>query len=791
MLRNYFKIAWRNLIRYKVYSFINISGLAIGLAVCMLIVLYVGHERSYDQFHTHSSRMFWMNSKLKLGADSVFMQLLNYSAAPEVSQREPSVESFLRIRKDDRAPVIMQNPKQPSLKFAESKFMFADSNFFNFFSFKLLQGNKDLVLQNPLSVVISQRVAQKYFGNQDPVGEIIRYNNSDDLLITGVAENAPSNSSIEYDFVASLSGMRVIADQQSLVKDERNDFLTYFLLHDKGNIAKVEQALFQLAKEREAGADPGFRYIGIPMAKLHLNTGSDVSNLKYLNIFPFVAAFILLLALINYMSLSTARSAIRAREIGVRKVMGADRKLIAAQFFMESALYTSIAFTLGYILCIFFQPYFFGFLQIDIDASFLYQPKILLSFLILFILAVGIAGAYPSVLLSAYKPVAVLYGKIKQGGNISVRQFFTTFQFAIAVVFIICGIVIQKQMHFFRYADTGIARENVVMVPFGKSVSTHYTAFTEDVRSIPGLQQVSIALHPLYKGYDMMGIKPPGSNEMILMPTLDVDQHFIPMLGLKWKLPPNDSFFYTKKNNVILNETAIEKLNLQQVSLHQKIDELEIAGVVKDFNWSSLQYKIDGLLLSVRNDQDTTSLWAKNGGCLFVKIGPGTNIPSVIGRLESAHKKYDKENPFDYFFMDDAYEAMYKAEARLAELLTFFTGLAITIACLGLFGLVTFMAMQRTREIAIRKTLGASVQSIVKLLSAKFIFLVMIAVAVASPVAWYFMSKWLQGFAYRVSIEWWVFLIAAVIAVVIALITISFQAIKSAVVNPVKLLRTE
>jgi putative ABC transport system permease protein len=791
MLKNYLKIAWRNLIRYKVYSFINITGLAIGLAVCMLIVLYVGHEKSYDQFHTHSNRIFWMQTKLKLGADSVFMQFLNYSAAPVVGQREPSVESFLRIRKDDRSPVIMQNPEQPSLKFAESRFMFADSNFFSFFSFKLLQGDKDRVLQNPLSVVISKRAAQKYFGKQDPVGKMIRYNNSDDLLITGVAENAPSNSSIEYDFIASLSGMRVIKDQQNLVKDERNDFLTYFLIQDKENIAKVEKTLFHLAKEKEAGADPGFRYIGVPMAKLHLNTGTDMSNLKYLDIFPFVAAFILLLALINYMSLSTARSAIRAREIGVRKVMGADRKLIATQFFMESALYTSIAFILGYVLCIFFQPYFFNFLQIDVDTSFLYQPQVLFSFLILFVLTVVIAGAYPSVLLSAYKPVAVLYGKFRQGSSISVRQFFTTFQFAIAVVFIICGIVMQKQMHFFRYTDTGITRENVVMLPFGKSVSKHYTAFKEEVQAIPGLAQVSIALRPLYKGYDMMGIRPAGSGEMILMPMLDVDQHFISMLGLKWKLPPADSFFYARKNNVILNEAAVERLNLGQVSLYQKVDNLEVAGVVKDFNWSSLQNKIQGLLLSVRSDQDTTSLWAKNGGCLFVKVKAGTNIPTVIDHLKKVHKKYDDENPFDYYFMDDAYEAMYKAEARLAELLTFFTGLAIIIACLGLFGLVTFMAMQRTKEIAIRKTLGASVQNIVRLLSIKFILLVLVAVIMASPVAWYFMNKWLQGFAYRVAIEWWIFIVSAVIAVLIALMTVSFQAVKAAIINPVKLLRTE
>jgi putative ABC transport system permease protein len=458
---------------------------------------------------------------------------------------------------------------------------------------------------------------------------------------------------------------------------------------------------------------------------------------------------------------------------------------------MESALYTAIAFVLGYMLCIIFQPLFFNFLQINIDHSFLYYPQVILLFSGLFIVTVIVAGTYPSILLSAYKPVAVLYGKFKQGGSISVRKFFTVFQFSIAVVFIICGIVMQKQMHFFRYTDTGINRDNVIMMPFNAGVSSHYAAFKDDVSSVRGIQQFSIALHPLYKGYDMMGVTPPGSAQMILMPVLDVDQHFISMLGLKWKLPPADSFFYTAKNSIVLNETAVEKLNLGQNPLHQKVDQFEVAGVLKDFNWSSLQNKVEGLFLSVRTDADSSSLWAKKGGCLFAKIGAGTNVPSFLDQLRSLHRKYDVENPFEYYFMDDAYNALYKAEDRLAKILTLFTSLAIVIACLGLFGLVTFMAVQRTKEIGIRKTLGASVQNIVRLLSAEFIKLVLVSVLIASPVAWFFMNKWLQDFAYRINIMWWMFLLAGVIAIIIAMATVSFQAIRAAVSNPVNSLRSE
>lgn len=789
MIGNYFKIAWRNLVRFKVYSAINIVGLAIGLAVCMLIVLYVGHESSYDQFHRDAGRTFWVQKKMKLGADSVFMPHLNYSAGPAVTLVEPAVESFLRMRVDERVAAIIQHKEDPSLKFAENKFLFADSNFFSFFSFRLLEGNRHTVLQHPMSVVLSADAAKKYFGNRSPVGQVIRYNNTHDLLVTGVAENAPSNSSIVYDFVASLSSLAVMPEHRELMTKERSDFLTYFKVRQATDILRVRSALTAMEKADNDG-DITSSYISTPLTALHTIGGRDSSNLKYLKIFPFVAGLILLLALINYMSLSTARASVRSKEIGVRKVMGASRKLIAIQFFAESALFTAIAFLLGFAVCVFFQPVFFSFLEIDIDQSFLYHPEIILLFASLFLITVLLSGTYPSLLLSAFKPVAVLYGRLSKGGNLNTRKFFTVLQFSIAVVFIICGIVIRQQMHFFRYAETGISRDNVLMVLFKAPVSEHYGAFKGEIASLPGISKYSIALHPLYKGYDMMGIKPVGSDRMTLMPVLDVDEQFIPLLNLKWKQPPADPLFFKATDRIILNETAMEKLNVG-ASLPQKVDQFEVAGVLKDFHWSSLQQKIEGLLISVRSAGDTTALWTKNGGCLFAKVAAGTNIPTLIDRVKGVFKKYDDENPFEYYFMDDAYDALYKAEDRLSRLLIFFTGLAIVIACLGLLGLVTFMALQRTREIGIRKTLGASVQSIVTLLSGDFIRLVIIAAMLASPVAWYFMNKWLQDFAYRVPISWWVFGVAGVMAIVIALLTISLQAIRAAKANPVKSLRTE
>ena len=787
MFRNYLKISWRNLVKNKVYSFINITGLAIGLAVCMLIVIYVGHEYSYDKFHANAEKIFYLKSKLKMGKDSLYLTQMSYSIAPSLSKKEPSIEAFLRLQQDRQS--IIQSSQVPSAKFSEDQFYFADPNFFDFFSFKLLSGSKEKVLANPYSVVISEPAAQKYFGKQNPIGKTIRFNNEYDLIVTGVAARAPSNSSIQFDFVASISSIVSMTAKDSGNMEEKT-FLTYFQLKQPTDIARIEAALLSMEqlKNKLIG-----RFIGTPLTHIRQAEGADTANTRYLKIFPFVAGLVLLLALINYMSLSTARSTTRTKEIGVRKILGAERTMIAGQFFIESILYTSVAFVLGYILSTVAQPFFFDFLQIDIDSSFLLNKYILLSFGGLFIFTSLLSATYPAILLSAYKPVAALYGKLNREGNgISVRKFFTVFQFSVAVVLIVCGIVISKQVSFFKNTDTGVNRENIVMIPYTPEVAKHYSAFKGDISSIPGVRQISTALHPLYKGYDMMGTIPVNSKKVVLLPVLSVDQHFIQMLGLKWKIKPVDSLFYHNDNAAILNETAIEKLGLDDDPINKKMDnELVVAGILKDFNYASLQNKIDALCLFVTQDTDTTSLWAKNGGCLFVSINPQVNIPRFINQAKATYERYDFYTPFSYHFLDDAFDSLYKAEDRLLKILAAFTGFITFIASLGLFGLVAFMVVRRTKEIGIRKVLGASVTQVSLMLSKDFAKLVIVAIIIASPVAWWIMSKWMEGFAYRINISWWIFLVAGIIALLVALITVSLQAIKAAIANPVKSLRTE
>jgi putative ABC transport system permease protein len=388
----------------------------------------------------------------------------------------------------------------------------------------------------------------------------------------------------------------------------------------------------------------------------------------------------------------------------------------------------------------------------------------------------------------------VLYGTFsRQSGGLSVRKFVTIFQFAISVVLIASGFVIQRQLHFIKHADTGVQRDNVVMIPFGPNVGRYYTTFKRDLQSLSTVGEVSVALQSLYKGYDMMGITPKNAKQMIFMPTLMVDQNFISLLKLKWKTPPADTSLATNRKDVaVLNEAAVERLNLGSQPIAQRVDnQFEVAGVLKDFNYTSLQNKIEPLCLFIVPNNDTAALWSHQGGCLYAKINDHTNVASLLVQLKALYEKYDREKPFEAGFMDEAFDAQYKAEDRLSKILAAFTSFALVIAALGLFGLATFMAVRRTKEIGVRKVLGASVQNIALLLSKDFIKLVVLAIVIASPIAWWAANNWLQNFAYRIKIEWWMFALAGLFVLVIALLTVSFQAVKAAIANPVKSLRTE
>ncbi|HMH21949.1 MAG TPA: ABC transporter permease [Puia sp.] len=798
MFRNYFAVAFRSLVKNKLYSFINIGGLSIGIGACMLILLFVAHEHSYDKFHKNADRIYSSYTKVRIGDDSMQLPVMSYPTGPSVLKTDPSVESFLRVQESYQKKTV-EDPASPKVKFAETGFSFADSNFFSFFSFRLKEGNPALVLARPFSVVISEEMAKKYFGNRDPVGKLLKYDSAYTFEITGVYTDPPSNSSIRYGFVASLSSLLSMKQGPEILKEEGvafGSFITYFRLRPGAQPVAVQNSILKLSHQgKQADWAPATYYLTL-LTNTHLGMNfDDDENIKYLTLFPLVAGLILLLALINYMSLATARATLRAKEVGVRKASGASRWKIAQQFYLESAIYTFLAFAGGYLLFRLAQPAFFHLIQLTIDPSFIYQPVVLLSFSGLLVVTILIAGTYPSLVLSSYKPVAVLYGKMsKQKGGLAIRKSLTILQFSISITLIICSLFMGRQLDFFRHTATGVNRENVLMVSFAHTIGDHYQAFKRDVGGLYGIKQVGTAHYALYMAYDMDEANLEGKKAKISIIHMSVDEPLISLLQLQWKNKPLSASVYSDDHQVIVNEAAVSKLNLYPNPLGKQImisnKKYAVAGVVKDFVYNSLHSKIGPLCLFVQKE-GSVNWGASVNGCLYARIRPGTNLPTLIEKVKNIYDRYDSNTPFEYLFMDDAFNDRYKAEDRLAGIMGMFTGLIVLIACLGLFGLASFTATQKTKEIGIRKVLGASLQSLVLLLTKDFVLPVLASILVAVPVAWWLMHKWLNNFAYKTKLGWEVFFLSSAAALIIAILTVSFESFGSARTNPAKSLRSE
>ncbi|SHM08258.1 ABC transporter permease [Mucilaginibacter sp. OK098] len=797
MILNYIKIAWRNLVKQRLFSLINITGLAVGLAVCMMIMMYVAHETSYDSFHKNADQIFSPRASIKVGGTTMSMAYMSYAAADIIKQRQPIVKDYMRTMAYFK-PVIASNPEKPDSKYSEKKLLFADENFFSFFSFKLISGNASNVFDKPFTVVLSEDMAKKYFGDENPIGKIItlKTDSAFTYQVTGVAKNNPSNSSIEFNFVTSNQSLLKMKEASLYTGTKEisfGNFSIYLLLNHASDTAALRRNLDLMARQEKTFDNVHYSLAALPDSHLKSNFG-DSSNTKYLKIFPLVAILILLLALVNYMSLSTARATLRAKEVGVRKVAGASRKTIATQFYIESAMFATISFVLGYLLCYAFKPWFLNVLQLKIDDTFLYSPTVLILLFALLILTILIAGSYPSLVLSAFKPVATLKGKMgKSTGGVVVRKVFTTLQFAISVGLIICGIVIDRQLYFFRHADTGVNRENVVMIPVHNTFGNNYQAFKQDIKSLSGIEGAATSHYAMFGGHDMNSFNGKTKDDNIMVSSLLADDQYIKTLGLKWKYAPAADQKLAGMDRLVINEAAIEKLHLPANPIGSYVQsgnqKFKVIGVLKNFNFSSLQSEISGLVLYIA--PDNMPFFSRDGCSLLARIKPHTNLPTLLGKMQAIYKKYDKDTPFDYTFMDDAFNAQYKAEDRLASIFGVFTYITIILATLGLFGLAAFTIEQRTKEIGIRKVLGASLASINTLLSRDFLALVILSIVIASPIAWWAMHKWLEGFAYRITISWWMFAAAGFVAVLTAIVTVSYHAIKAGIANPVDSLRSE
>jgi putative ABC transport system permease protein len=797
MLKNYFKIAWRNILKQKHSSVINISGLTMGLTCCLLIALYIQNELSFDKFESKGDRIARVIMQYSFsGSESNEGNYTSVRVAAVFPGTFPEVESAIKMI--EYARVV----KHDDQLFDEKKFMYADSNFFNIFSFHLLQGDPQTVLAAPYNVVLTQTTAKKYFGNDNPINKTLRIGNDSNLYrITGVMQDCPSNSQIQLDFLASFSSLGITHDYEESYWDA--NYTTYLLLKNKNDIKQLQAKLPSFMKKEMEGKGATVNFFLEPFKKIHLYSPYDSftpnTSIVYIYILAAVALLILIIGCSTYINLSTARSLERAKEVGVRKVLGAAKKQLFWQFINESIILCFIAVVLSLILSALLLPAFNQLTNKQLELNNLFSWKFISFSLIVALCISFFAGFYPSFILTKFQPVKVLKGSFKNTASGQVlRKSLIIFQFVISVFLIISTFVMQRQLYFIQHKKLGYDRDHVVVLPMNDRMLANIDVIKQEFKTNPDVLSVSRCVRSPVEGgggYNMRSAMMP-DDQQIAVTANPVDEDFVNTVGLQLIAGKNftqqdikDVASDSQKLRIyhfILNESAARELGWspkEAVGKKMFLDNARpgyVSGVVKDFNFESLRSPIKPFVLFTEI----------RGRELLVKLS-GEHLPQTISFLQSKWKSLVPDRPFEYHFLDEDYDKLYQSEIRLGEVMKIFTGIGILLACFGLFGLSSYAIQQRTKEIGIRKVLGANIPDITTLVAKDFIVLVLIAFVIASPIAWWAMNKWLESFAYRIDITWWVFAIAGASAVFIALITVSFQAIKAALANPVKSLRTE
>lgn len=810
MLKNYLKVALRNLSRFKTYSFINIVGLTIGIACCLLILFYIQNELSYDRFNKNADRIFRINTHVKFGASEFNAPLSSDMMGPILKKDYPQVEEYTRIYCFGGSKLI----KKGSEFITEPKVAYVDSTFFKVFTFPAIAGNTDKALDEPNSVVITESIAKKYFGTVDAAGKFIETDENGGTLykVTAVIKDMPSNSHFRFDFLFPLKNLKNYCCWGNYVS---SNFYTYLLLK-KGTKYKEFEKNFRQYNDKyvfpyaknilHIGGRAEFEKAGnrvenslTPLTDIHLYSTrsfelSPSGTIQYVYIFSAVAFFILLIACINFMNLTTARSANRAREVGIRKVLGTERKNLILQFLIESTLLALLAVSLAVVIAYFALPYFNELAGKELKISNI-NLAVALPFLLLLSLIIGLlTGSYPAFFISRFIPVEIIKGKLSGGSkNGQLRSALVIFQFVASIILITGTIIIYNQLNYIQNKNLGYQRNQVLTVNNFYYLGNNTGAFKNEMLKVPGIINATVS-----------GFLPVASNRSnnayfknaaavastgFIMQNWRIDYNYIKTLGMKIIKGRNFSKdFGTDSSAVILNQEAVKQLGFKDpigkkiytLTLNKKPIGLNIIGVVKDFNFESLRQDIGALCFRL----------GENKGAISFKVNAAA-VPNILKQAEAKWKRMASGMPFSYSFMSKSFDEMYRSEQRVGDIALTFSALAILIACLGLFGLATFLAEQRTKEIGVRKVLGASVSSILFMLSKEFIKWIIIANVIAIPVAYYFMHKWLQEFAYRINISWWVFAAAGIVALIIALVTVSFQAIKAATANPVESLRYE
>ncbi|HEX7844510.1 MAG TPA: ABC transporter permease [Chitinophagaceae bacterium] len=811
MLRNYLKVAWRNLVKNRTFSLINIAGLAIGLACFLLIALYVLNELSYDRFNKKADRIYRINSDILFGGTEQRLPVTSDMMGATLKKDYPQVEQYARIYNSNGSKLIRKGNEFIN----EDNVAHADSTLFDVFTLPAIAGDTKTALNDPNSVVLTRTAALKYFGTTDVIGRTLETDDDSSTVykVTAVIKDLPQNSHFRFDFFFSMEN----ADYE-WGRFSSHNFHTYLLLQKDADPAEFDRLFTQYTenyilpevkhmmnitnlKDFEKTGNK-LVYSMTPLTKIHLYSDRQFEitasgNIQYVYIFSAIALFILIIACINFMNLTTARSANRAKEVGIRKVLGTEKKRLVLQFLSESTLMSVISLVLALLIAFFVLPLFNDIAAKSLSLRDIFSP-LLLPLLIALPFVVGLlAGSYPAFFLSGFRPIEVLKGKLNMGSKSGgLRSVLVVIQFTVSIILIIGTVVVYRQINFIQTKNLGFNKDQVLIINNAYALGAGRNAYKNELSQMPGV--VSSTFSSYLPVSNSSRSDNTFSKESVLdsksglnMQNWSVDHDYIPTLGMEVIKGRNFSRdFGSDSAAMIINETTAGLLGyddpvgkkIYAVIGHQTKETIPytIIGVVKNFHFESLRRNIGPLCMQLRRSTGLASFKVK-----------ADKIPGILQQAETKWKAMAPQIPFSYRFLNDSFNSMYSNEMRVGKIALVFSVLAILIACLGLFGLATYMAEQRTKEIGVRKVLGATVGNITAMLSKDFLKLVIISAVVAFPLAWWFMHKWLQDFAFRVNIGWWIFLLAAMIALFIALITVSFQAIKAALANPVKSLRTE
>lgn len=786
MLKNYLKIAWRNLLKNKTFSLINILGLALGMACSLLIMLWVQDEIKMDRFHKNDARIFTvMENQFYSGVINTFAATPGI-LADNIVKDIPEIEMASQWLWE-QAPVLAAGST-----FDNEKGRYVQGNFLSIFSFDLSQGDAKTALKRPDGIVISQKLANKYFKGQDPIGKTMRIDNKDDVIVTGVLKEIPAYSSVKFDFLMSYD--RWIKENKWAQEWGNNGPRCVVLLDKNADVDKVNAKIKGYLKTKNKDSNIDLFLVNYGQSYLYSKWDSGKQNggrIEYVRLFTIVAVFILIIACINFMNLATARSVKRAKEVGLRKVVGAYKSSLVGQFMGESILITLLALVFALMLVGVLLPSFNTLTEKQLSLNF-FNPTLLLLLLILTTITGVFAGSYPALFMSSLNPVVVLKGALKFKPSAAYfRQGLVVFQFGLSILLILSMIVVYRQIEFIQNKNLGFDKSNLLYISdVEKGMAKNFASFKQVLENEPGIKAVTVSqAGPMDYGSSTMGVTWPGKDttQRMLFNVNPVGFDFVKTMGIK--LLEGRDFnpaFGTDTSNYLVNEAAAKKIGYKdpvgkELTMWRKKG--KIIGLMKDFHIGSLHVAIEPLIVNLQPRQES---W----GAALILTEPG-KTKLAIANIEKVYKQYNPGFPFKYHFADEEFGNLYKAETVVSKLSNYFAFLAIFISCLGLFGLAAFTAEQRTKEIGVRKVLGASVTNLVGMLSMDFVKLVGIAALIAFPIAGYFLQDWLEKYAYRIEMEWWYFLVAGIAALLIALFTVSFQAIKAALMNPVKSLRGE